>query len=186
MKCALDSDSKCKPTKRICNEYVEGGNAECTDLKSEKDPNGNEAHCYLIDDSCKDMYDKCENFNDLIALADREKNKINCTSNMAVPELGQNPTSSFYYKCSFDDQEKKCTTEKKTCEEIKDLTKCTAHVLDDADQICIVNGNDCKQVYTTCKKYDDHYNSNRAQITKNDCELIPIFTEDSKNYQCVY
>ena len=187
MKCALDSESKCKPTERICNEYVEGGNAECRELKSEKDPNGNKAHCYLIDGSCKDMYDKCEYFNDLIGLAEnREKNKINCTSNMVEFESGQTPADSYYYKCSLDDGTKLCSKKKKTCEEIKDLTKCAAHVLDDANQMCIVNGNDCKQVYTTCKKYDDHYNSNRAQITKNDCELIPIFTEDSKNYQCVY
>ena len=51
MKCALDADSKCNPTERICHEFVEGGNADCTELKSEKDPNRNKARCYLIDDS---------------------------------------------------------------------------------------------------------------------------------------
>ena len=90
---------------------------------------------------------------------DRKTKRSDCISIKA-----KNPNSGYedsHYKCSFkEDDDNKCMTEKKTCEEIMEgKSACEFHVLDDPYKQCKYKNNGCVEEYINCDIYNDHHGS---------------------------
>lgn len=187
-KCVGESN-KCVTKDRTCSDFKIQEDPEnlCRLLTSEKDSTGNKASCILQEESCNDVYLKCEYYDELVTDSTKRTQDV-CTSSIAVTKTPG--YDNEHYKCSFKSNDNnKCVTELKSCTEISDSQLCSIHtnLLTDKEQKCIYNGDTCQQEYKNCDTYNDHF-TDKSQISKTECEAItPVYdSPDTKNYICVY
>ena len=188
-KCEMKSS--CTKTLRTCDDYnkrEDDTELLCPQLKSEKDPDKTIADCVFEGNRCIDMYLACELYNGAVSNKD-DRNENECKSILARIEVGGTKVLDPHYKCSFKkDDNNRCITEKKECEEITNSVICNSHSLNDNnDDITCIFQDTCKKKFKNCDVYNDYYKNDQAKITRNDCESInPIYTGQTKLYKCVY
>lgn len=185
LKKCVSEESGCKTKPKTCKDYKkeEDDEAPCSSLQSEKGETNVKAYCVLQEDSCVDLYMRCEDYNDLVT-DPTKRNSTECTSIIPSNIDTGNIEIDDHYKCSFkEDDNNKCVTIKKTCTEIKKESTCNSHALSDTKKKCIFKEDKCIEEFKNCDEYNS---SDKSKMTQNDCESItPIYT-DGKVYKCVY
>lgn len=186
----VEEGSLCTLKKKTCSEYKDYYGIYCSSYQSAKDTTNTKAKCLMDDedDTCKDMYLKCEYYNDLVTDSSK-RTSAECTSITARKENIYNELEiNDHYTCSFKPNDNnKCITELKECSQIKEKSTCNSHytLLSDKNKKCIYKDT-CKEEFLNCDTYNSYHSSDKSKILKSDCEAItPIYT-DNKQYKCVY
>ena len=151
------------------NEQCISKNKICSDYKSGQDPDfcenielsDNEKHCALINNQCIEKYKECELY--------KGEDKSECENNIPKYDV-------FNKKCVYNEEEKLCTTQSKTCSDY-DIDTCGKYELTDGTKRCLWINNQCLMRDTECSYYEGS--------NKEECEtIIPI--TDTYESKCVY
>ena len=162
-KCAY-KDTTCSVETKGCSEYTSG-----LDCYRFQPTNSNYQTCDLDSSkNCVEKYQSCEHYNDAVNEDERSKD---------ICENADKVKNDDYHYCSF--EEKKCTTKRKPCSQIKDKDICNNQIFEDeTTKRCLWYNNNCVETYQTCEDYSG------SDITKENCELIQPTYTDGKIYNC--
>ena len=157
-KCIIKNGVCTEVQKSSCEEYDKR-----TDSCNSFYDSTNAKMCVLINDKCETHYKYCNNIEGV--------NEEKCLAN--IPEDSNK-------KCTWKNNE--CLEIPRTCEEFANKTSdnCLSLTTSDEDKICINSSDDginhCEEKYKTCELF----NSKETRKTKENCESIKIYSEDTK------
>ena len=143
----------CSTRDKKCEDITEGETACLSFI-----PNDSNKRCIYSGSQCKEQYRSCYLYNKYASPKDETECK-----NIKLYEYGNLNTKEY---CDFVDSE--CVQKQKTCSELTSQKDCESSYFE--DYICVFKGNQCKEQYRTCDKYNELV----AESAKNkdDCESI--------------
>ena len=163
-------NNECLEIPRTCEEFANKTSDNCLSLTTSDE----DKICINSSDDginhCKEKYKTCELYNS----KETRKTKENCESIKIYSE--DTKTIDDKKICKFSGST--CYTKDLECEDFSSEKECQKFNPEDTNKICVFKENSCKTQYKTCELYD----SNESSKTKNDCESIRIYLEDSKNF----
>ena len=182
-KCVL-TGTTCSSELKYCEDHTEID--DCVSLLTS---DNTKKRCFLeqIDDNykCNEKYIKCEGY---IYDETKADNQEKCESITPFIIESNNLIEDQHSKCVWESN--KCTTVKKTCEDIILVTGetlnddrvdiCKTHAPSDALTQCYIKGTLCKTQYKTCKDYNDN-----VPVDKKKSEDCLDIVEDS-SHKCVF
>ena len=175
-KCELSGETCTKVIKK-CNDYKPGDvpSSFCEERFFPSDREKQKCYYHEIEDKCYELYKSCDDYN---IQEENLRNKKTC-------ELIQHyKIDSDYYKCVFDERNKKCEKTKLECSEITEKDTCNSHSPLDEKKMCVFVDNKCIEEYKSCEDYDGEETK-----SKDVCESIILFNTDLNidyTKQCVF
>ena len=175
-----DSDSSCKKEPKECSDFESGKDDKetCENLAASENK-----MCYYnsAKDKCLEIYETCTSYN----LVETDSNKRTSTiCEEIIPRIeGSEKTEDQSSICFLDeDDENKCKSRKRKCEEIQKEGVCNNQALEDKNKRCLFTGSKCIEIYKTC----DLYQENVSNKNKGDCEIIEPNYADQLIYKCEF
>lgn len=154
-KCVF-SEGACSKTKKDCSEFTD---SYTCNYHKPKDEN---KKCRFIQDKCEEQYKTCELYNS------KESTKTKEECEKIIPYKNSYSSIDEDSKCVFD-SDSNCVRKPKECSEMGNNYHCYGHKIDD-EHICILDNNECKQVYTSCSGYNKE-----TDKTAEGCKAIKIY-----------
>ena len=173
----IESDNKCiwennecLEIRRTCKEFENKKNNNCLSLTTSTE----DKICKDSEDNginhCEEQYKTCELYNSKETI----KTKKDCESIKIYSEEKESFIDNKICKFSGNT----CYSKDLECEDFSSQEECKNFIPEDTNKMCIFEENSCKTQYKSCELYD----SNEILKTKNGCESIRIYLENSKKF----
>ena len=172
--CDLNSDNKCKPVLKGCNDFISGEDDE-EDCESFTTENNNViTKCVWEDKKCKEKYISCAAYN---SIDESKRLDEKCD---AIKPFTYGSNIDHHVKCVIESGV--CKEKKKECSEITDENVCKGHSLEGKQfKRCVFKDKKCIEQYDSCS----HYNDNEKEKNEKDCTSIVGSNCVFMNNQCI-
>ena len=179
MKCILEGDKCVSKRKTSCLDYIPGSDEDyCYYITLEDSAKA----CLFYNNNCFETYKTCEDY--------KGKEKEICEAIIPTYEKDHSRYLDEENKCVFDDENKKCKTEVRYCDEAFTFQNgyikfCDGILTRDENKICLNYKNECIETYGECEDYNDNVEKDKCEAIIPDAYYLVKCVYDDENKKCI-